>query len=440
MIKLYGTLEQEQVVYSPARFIGNFWGRRGGKTIGFRLRSNRQCCENPGYRYLYLAPTVSHCRKQHSAMIDNANFRMLIASYRKGNEPEIHFKNGSVIEFRNARNPDNLRGNEYDEIWIDEIQHPLFNEEMYWEIIRPLVGATQGNIIVSGQFRGYNWFYYNFYEAGQKDTTGMYWSCKYPSSVGLMFQSDRGKAELKEIEEKTPRKIWRQEWLCEPDNNLNAVFDLEHYRNLLVKLSEVQLKQWCEPKQDKAYIMAIDLGGKVDYEAVVILEVDPFTVQKGPTRVVYADVFPRGIDHSVMAVRCAALATKYNAKVIMDSTGGSTGGQAKYDSYTQLYHGQMPSLMPFYWGYQNKDRVVKQVSLDIEQENFLIPEKFSGLNEQMQQYEFTYNKGSGFYRYGAPKNKHDDLAMALMLALWARYIQHYDKRDPNSCNAFGLLQ
>lgn len=419
--------------------MGVFCGRRWAKTIGcFRNRGVLNCLTKPGrtkpfFAYLYLAPKAGHCHREWTEYASNPNLAKYIVRAVKQPYPRIEFINGSYIEFRNIKIPANLRGNEYDEIWMDEIQDDLYGEDMFNYCVKPLVLATQGTIIVSGQYRGYNWYHQEFNAKAIADVTGTRIVKQYPSWTGLMFQSDRGRAEIIEWKESLPPQVWKQEIECLPDNNPNSAFDIEHYRKQIVKnLTTDQFNAWCAPKENKSYLMAIDLGGKHDYEAVDIVEVDSFEVQKEPARVVYSDRF-KGLDHAVMARRCEQIFRRYNihdkCRVWMDTTLGGTGGQAVSDAYTKEYRKAMPSILPFYWGKGNRDKVIRQVSLDVEHENFLIPEQFTHLNTEMQEFEFRYNKTTGMYKYCAPPNKHDDHVMALMICLWKRYIGDYVKTN-----------
>jgi len=60
--------------------------------------------------------------------------------------------------------------------------------------------------------------------------------------------------------------------------------------------------------------------------------------------------------------------------------------------------------------------------LSLEQKKIAIPEQHTALHEELAAYEYTI-RGGGKVSYDAPAGMHDDLPIALMLALWGkRYV------------------
>lgn len=67
----------------------------------------------------------------------------------------------SIIEFRSADDPENLRGAGLDILWIDEAA--LLTDETAWNVVRPSLSDKLGLVITTTTPQGKNWFYDEFW-------------------------------------------------------------------------------------------------------------------------------------------------------------------------------------------------------------------------------------------------------------------------------------
>jgi len=404
-MKLQVTPDQLKIVTCPARFIGVFAGRRWGKStvsdtrIAYKTRT-------PNFHYIYITPTYAQLIERFRALAFNPGFQQYIENTRLQPFPEITLRNGSKIDYRTFERPHNIKGTWAHEVGVDEIQD--IKEDSFWPVIRPLISDHRGNLIVYGQFKGVStWYYSQFYLRGQDPKqANFYKSWRFPSSTGLRYQGEAGREELALARQQMTRAQFEQQYECIPVANQKAVFDpldVERCAKRPGTLTSV-------PRGNCSYILGLDLGRVKDPSAIVVLEMQSRTV-------VHAEKLPLGMRHEEQAQQVAKIARRYQARVIMDSTGGATGGQEKQDAYLQFYRKLIPDLKPFFWSGSNKERIIHALMLNIEQAKITIPATLKDLIDELLSYEFEYR--SDHYDFHGQDGSHDDYVSALAMASFA---------------------
>lgn len=313
-IKLVGTDWQKEVIEAflgkDIRFLSVMAGRRAGKTFACRSSLTTACLINANYKCWYIAPNYSQAKEQYEGIASLPALQPYIANIRQQPYPVITFRNGSIIGFRSFERPKTLRGSGLDACWIDEIQD--INGDEFWPVVRPLISDRRGKLVISGQHRGTeSWYYKELYLPGTSGTD-FYKSWQIPSSRGLVFQSDEGKEELRLVQEQMPRVKFEQEYLCLPMANQAAVFDSLDLQKS--KRGTVIPADQCGP-----VVFGLDLGRVVDPSAQVGIDSTTNTVQFAAKR-------PLKEKHAVGAVVARDISRKYNdAPIVVDTTGGATG-------------------------------------------------------------------------------------------------------------------
>lgn len=407
-MKLRVTRAQQKVIQSKARYIGVFAGRRWGKTFVARFRIISRALEKPGAKIWYVTPTYSQLLKEFRALSAHPVFSKYIAKTRLQPYPEIILHNGSEIGYRTFDRPENLKGHGLDEVWVDEIQD--IAEDAFWPVIRPLLSDRRGTLIISGQFRGKNWYYEQLYMPGQpgpKSKAPRYESFRFPSSSGIAFQSELGRLELDDAKQQLPRMQFDQEYECVPIANQKAVFDPEDLKRILRGTPSVA-------KNGHQYVTGVDLGRVKDHTAIVVIEKSKDKTI--PHVIVHAEKIPLGVKHEEQSKIVARVASRYSARVVIDATGGATGGHSQPDAVFQFYRKLMPSAQPIYWNRAGKQRLIEHLMLNVEQARISIPPAFSELLKELAAYEFEYR--AGYYDFHAQSGAHDDYVAALAMALY----------------------
>lgn len=399
---------QKEFVTASERFLTLMAGRRAGKTDAIKGRIKVRT-RKPGFAYTYITPLYAQCLEVYRELTRDVSYQHCIKWMRERPHPHYQLQNGSRVAFKSFQRPEGLRGTGMDEICIDESQDPSVTEYDVKTIVLPMLGDRRGTLVLAGQFRGHDWRYEQFWLRGQQTIDGQpnplyrpqYKSWQIHSSLGFVFQGADGVAELELQKSITPRAVWEQEWACIPSANANAVF-LPHHVDAIVGGDVTSSGQ---------YVAGLDLGRVVDQSAFVVL-----ACTQDCATVVHAEKFPQRQEHAEQAMRASQLAGQYRCPVVIDVTGGATGGHQSQDTYVKFYREKVKDLREFYWQRANKEKVIAQLALDIEQRRLRIPAQHGELLKELRQYEYEYR--GGYYDYHAPKGLHDDFVAALSMAVW----------------------
>jgi hypothetical protein len=401
-------------------------------------------------RYTYIVPKYAQLWEEYDTITRNEELRGKIARARTQPYPHIRWDNESIVAYRSFDRPENIRGKGEDEVWSDEIQE--YAEMEFWAVIRPLVSDRRGTIGVSGQLRGRNWVWRSFVIPGllcrciiehrkklpdadiarwinDRCYGGMpvvnvadiddalsridlsrpdeYASWITPSTAGLVFQGEKGIRELEVAKRQMLRALYEQEYLCIPTAGIAGVFrpdDLEASKRGASRGA---------PDPAQKYILSVDLGRVVDPCSAIIYEI-------GSDAVVYEEVFPLGQDHFVSAARVRDLRVRWNeAAVLLDTTGGATGGHAEKDAYVELYKTLNPFARSIYWTYSSKKGMIEELVLALEQRKISIPSSLRETHRQLAAYTYAVRSDSKI-DYHASQGEHDDLVAALAMAWLAK--------------------
>ena len=74
----------------------------------------------------------------------------------------IEFANGTLVEFKTADDPDNLRGPGLDILWIEEAA--MLADDEAWNTVRPALSDTLGLLIATTTPKGRNWYWEEFWK------------------------------------------------------------------------------------------------------------------------------------------------------------------------------------------------------------------------------------------------------------------------------------
>lgn len=401
MIELFGTKDQFEIVTCRKRYLAFFAGRRWGKTKTILNRAIYRC-RKPGFKFTYVAPVYAQIEEAFDSLATNDGLRPFIRNHKLQPFPRIWFTNGSILSFRTFERPKNIRGRGEDEVWADEIQD--YAEADFLSVLQPIISDRRGTLGIAGQFRGENWYWERYFVPGQSPDHTTHKSWVFPSRAGLMYQGPEGQAELEATRLMLPKAIYNQEYECIPVANQAAVFDPDDVR-ACVRGSPSPHAQGTTP-----YLIGVDIGRVVDHTAVVVLDARTCSV-------VHAERFPLKTKHDLCAAKVAMIAARYRGQVIIDSTGGATGGKTdKADEHVKFYRERIPDLREYVWNFKTKQRLVHTTSLAFEQKRINIPAAFDELIKEVLAYEFK--RTGDRYVFSAPEGQHDDYLAALMMAVW----------------------
>lgn len=312
--------------------------------------------------------------------------------------PRFELKNGSVIYIKSADAPDSLVSEKLHGIVGDEAGQ--WKSTVWYMGLLPMFNTTKMRALFIGTPRGRNWFY-DLYMRGRVNgqfsedpikveevIDGQVISMTYHSFHWTSYDSPYKSLEvLSEARRTSPQDLFAQEYLAEPIENAQGVF-----KNVLDRVKGVSgptTINW----------LGVDLGQIHDFSAFALINSnrEVFHIERSQA------------EYPVQKQRIAALALKYNARIVIDATG--LGKPVSQDLRASGL-----SVEEVTFSNEKKSDVINAARVAFETAAITIPND-PDLQDELIAYEYTVLP-SGAIRYSAPEGKHDDLVVAVALANW----------------------
>jgi len=314
-------------------------------------------------------------------------FSILAPSQRGGVSnrpyPKIKTAKGSVLECKSAENPTSLLGEELDLLIIDEASR--VPRRVWEQFLFPTLSSRKGAAIFISTPMGKNWFYEEYIKAKEHNA-----AFNHPSNSNPHLSQE----EWDRAKEKLPEDIFNQEYKATFLDDAAAVF----------KGIDSIVHEQClaEPSEGHSYVMGVDLGKHNDFTVITVI--DTYN-----NHVVYIERFNK-IDYALQKERIKAVAQKYHARVLVDSTGVGD------PIFEDLRRDSIVIDDYKYGGSKSKGRLIDKLSIFIQQKNVWIPNHQILIDELK---SFGYNMTeSGNVKYSAPAGYHDDCVNSLALAVY----------------------
>jgi hypothetical protein len=377
-------INQQAILDDRTRFRVAACGRRFGKTeVGKR---EIVLAALHGKKCWWLAPTYRMATETWQSI--KHFLRPLDSCVVSDSERMITLPTGGSIAVRSTHEYHNLRGAGLDFAVLDEaaFMHP----DVWPQIVRPMLGTTQGDALFLSSPFGRNHFW-DLFQLGQDPLKELWKSFHFTSYDNPDFKP----AELADIQSTTPERIWREEYMAEFIDDAGAVF-----RNVRACAITSELLT-AEPMAK--YIIGVDLGKSNDFTV--------FTVMNPTTRrVVYVDRM-REVDYTLQLSRLRALCEKFPPQtvIIEDNIGEMFIEQAK--------RAGLP-VQPFHTSAQTKALLIDRLSIAFERGEIAILNEGKHWNvvvNELLSYQLERLPAGGF-RYSAPEGQHDDTVISLALA------------------------
>lgn len=361
------------------RFSVSVVGRQWGKSTIAQLRSFRRAMQRPGV-YYWISPIFQQARVQFERF--RSGYEAAIGRVNLSNL-DLYLLNNSRISFRGSDKPDSIKGDTANGATLDECgtMHPA----VWPEVVRPMLGTTDGWADFIGTPKGRNWFWELWNSAAQhKDWTRFHST----SADGPFFSRE----EFEDARRSLPERIFRQEYLAEFLED-----DSEVFRGITDCIGgELQ-----EPVRGANYVIGADLAKTQDFTVLTCWDVRGWLVG--------FDRFNQ-ISWELQSKRIANMAAKYNNALVRVETNGP--GSPVYDRLAAMG----VRVDPVQTTAQSKVQMVENLSMAIEKQEIrypALPEIISEL--QLYSVERT---ASGHLKYGAPPGCHDDVVMSMAIAVY----------------------
>lgn len=288
------------------------------------------------------------------------------------------------LDLRSADRPELIEGFGYRFIILNEAGIILRDEYLWHNTIQPMMLDYNPEVLIGGTPKGKGLFYRLAVMAQEKEG----WEYFHFTSYDNPYLSRK---ELEDLISEIPPSIQKQEIYAEFLEDSSTVF-----RNIRKAIGADPRA----PELGKQYVAGLDLARLQDYTWLIVI--DNFGHQ------VYSDRFNE-VDWAIQKRRIAEAVKRYNARLIMDSTGI---GDPIYEDLRNMGL----NVEGYKLTSESKKQLIQALMMSFELEQIKIFNDPILLNElEIFEYEIS---PSGAIRYSAPDGYHDDGVIALALANW----------------------
>jgi hypothetical protein len=384
MVKYKPHPKQSQFHNSKARFRMLNTGRRFGKTVAGANETIKQMIKSgKGAVGFVVAPTYWHTTKCWREFLSYCPRQVIEETNRT--ERRITMVGNRTLWFKSAEDPDSLRSEGLDFLWVDECAE--VKENAWILALRPALMDRHGKAIFTTTPKGHNWFF-QLWTRGQDQQQTDYESWLFPSVANPYLDPKEIAAFARDM----PEFAYRQEILGEFMEDVGSVF----------RGVETCVKGTLQPPSvSSRYMVGVDLAKHEDYTVLCTLSSEGHLCS-----------FKRfgEVDWVLQKKRVLAEAKQYNnARILIDSTG--VGDPIHDDLRRSGIH-----VEGYKFTNASKAELVENLSIMIEQQRISFPDIPELVNELKL---FSYQKTlGGTIRYGAPQGYHDDCVISLALAAW----------------------
>jgi len=369
---------------------------------------------------LWGAPTFGQCeigwRELQRACAGAAHFAR--------NRMEVTYPSGGSVTFRSLDDPDNARGLTAAGVVIDEA--PLIQERAWYEVVRPIISDTEGWAVLMGTPKGKNFFWRESVQAKNRPDSIAFQAPTLGVAKGAFGALERVPHDLENpffkfeeaqlLADTMTELTFAQEFLADFVDSGGGVF--RHVTDAPL----AQLQQHGLPGHQ--YVMGVDWGKYNDFTVLIILDLtpdhapalhatvgSPWDARPLPLiEVCYLDRFNQ-VDYTVQMGRLLAAYEKFRPSLIVAER--NAAGEPLIEVMQRM---SLP-VYPFVTGNATKALAVDALALALERGQLALPKHDVLLNELM---AFDAERlPSGTLRYAAPEGMHDDVVLALSMAMWA---------------------
>jgi hypothetical protein len=306
--------------------------------------------------------------------------------------PEMKLNNGTIIEGKSADAKEGMLGRSTNLVIIDEASR--VDENIWSQYIKPTTHEFNGRVIYISTPTGINWFYDKFLELKKAKSAYQFSSLDNPYFPSAGMSEKERQDEWCRIRDSVPEAKFKQEYEAEFLTEGGLVFKGIH--NIIGDTLQ-------EPQPSASYLLGVDIARHEDFTALCVID-------RATKNVVYLDRF-REMEFHYQREKILTLAKKYNnAKIIIDSTGmgDSVASELKRHAFVEEY--------PLY-SQKAKQQLIDKLVIFISERVIKIPQNEALINELLR-YEVKLSQRDNLYKYSAPKGEHDDMVVALALAVW----------------------
>lgn len=353
-------------------------GRQFGKTM---LAINQMLCwviNNKGCNIAWVTPVYKQGKKVFSELEKATRS----SGFFEFNQSELTVKGfGSTISFYSGERPDNIRGNTFDYLIVDEFA--FTREELWSEVLSATVLVKGKKVLFISTPKGKN----HFYKLSLQPNYDNRYKYFHFTSYDTPFINE---LDLEERKRSLPNHIFKQEYLAEFLDNSSGLFT--NVRDCIK-----------EPTQSTKYYGGLDIGRADDYTVLTIINEH--------NQVVFIERW-RQDEWTAIINKVGVKINEYNAKVYVEV---NNQGDVFYEMLKKICG---KNIFPFITSTKTKPIMIEDLAVLFEQKDISIL-NVNWLIDELEAFTYIYNQNTRNVQYSAPQGVHDDSVISLALSIQA---------------------
>ena len=286
----------------------------------------------------------------------------------------------SQIQFFSGERPDNIRGNTFDYLIVDEMA--FTRPELWSEVLSATVLVKGKKVIFISTPKGKN----HFYQLSlQPNYDNRYKYFHYSSYDNPMIDAE----DLEERKRSLPKHIFEQEYLAKFIDNASGLF--KNVDSCIIKTAE----------RTQKLFGGLDIGRADDYTVLTILNKN--------YQMVYVQRW-RQQEWSKIIDEVATKIREYNAEIFVEV---NNQGDVFFE---MLQNKVYNNVQPYVTSTATKPIMIEDLAVHFENKDIGILNE-NWLVDELNAFTYIYNEKTRRVQYGAPQGIHDDGVMSLALAV-----------------------
>jgi len=286
----------------------------------------------------------------------------------------------SQIQFFSGERPDNIRGNTFDYLIVDEMA--FTRPELWSEVLSATVLVKGKKVIFISTPKGKN----HFYQLSlQPNYDNRYKYFHYSSYDNPMIDAE----DLEERKRSLPKHIFEQEYLAKFIDNASGLF--KNVDSCVIKPAE----------RTQKLFGGLDIGRADDYTVLTILNKN--------YQMVYVQRW-RQQEWSKIIDEVATKIREYNAEIFVEV---NNQGDVFFE---MLQNKVYNNVQPYVTTTATKPIMIEDLAVHFENKDIGILNE-NWLVDELNAFTYIYNEKTRRVQYGAPQGVHDDGVMSLALAV-----------------------
>ena len=359
-------------------------GRQFGKTMLGINQKLYWSINDPGCSIAWVTPIYKQGKKVFDEL-EKATSKSGLFHYNRS-DLSVYCNNGSKIQYFSGERPDNIRGNTFDYLIIDEFA--FTRPELWTEILSATTLVKGKKVIFISTPKGRNHFYKLSLQPNYDDRYKYFHFTSY----------DNPMIEINDLEERRrnlPEHVFRQEYLAEFIDNVSGLFKNV---NDCIYTPDPDIKN---KLLNTNIYGGLDIGRADDYSVLTLINSN------------YEMIFIkrwRHLEWSTIINEVADIIKDYNAKVKVEV---NNQGDVFYEMLQNKIYNYVE---PFVTTTASKPIMIEDLAVLFENKEIKILNE-NYLVDELNAFTYIYNQKTRRVQYGAPQGVHDDSVMSLALAV-----------------------